>query len=201
MGGVYFFLASPRSWIIKWDRHAPLFVKDGRYSDSPCLTGFALPQNVRGLLNKARALCIKSRETLSRPNTSFTLSSPMPFCPERQTLAEISLLALDSSVWPALMASVHLGIQSGLELHTWHAARMDTNQHSLWDEICFFTVNVQKRCEADKSMLFQTKARRNWWRAFVGQAQIKYWPNIQIRSPFKDKKILFHDFLCEQVWP
>ena len=96
-----FFLASPRSWIIKQDQRAPLFVKDGRYSDSPCLTGFALPKDVRGLLNKAPALCIKSKETLSRPNTSFPLSSPMPFCPERQTPAEVSLLALDSSVWPS----------------------------------------------------------------------------------------------------
>lgn len=94
------------------------FVRDRRYSGSPCLTGFDLPQSVRGLLNKAFALCIKNRETLSRPNTSFTLSSTALFHSERPTLAEISLLALDLSVCWALMASVHLGIQSGLQLHT-----------------------------------------------------------------------------------
>lgn len=171
---VFFYIASPMSWIIKWDRPAPLFVKHRRYSDRLCLTGFALPQNVRGLLNKASPLCIKSRETLSRPNISFTLSSPTPFCRERHTAAEISLLVSVSFVWPALMASVHLGIQSGLELHTWHAARMDTNQHSLWDQICCFTVNVQKCCEANQSMLSQLEEKRNWWRTFVGQAQRKH---------------------------
>lgn len=88
-------------------------LKTGLYCGSPCLTGFALPKDVRGLLNNASALCIESWETLSRPNAFFTPSSPLPLRPERQTPAEISLLALDSSVWPALMASVHLGIQSG----------------------------------------------------------------------------------------
>lgn len=90
---VAFFFVRLMSWIIKWDWHASLFVKHRSYSDRLCLTGFALPQNVRGLLNKASTLCIKSRETLSRPNISFTLSSPMPFCPESYTPAKISLPA------------------------------------------------------------------------------------------------------------
>lgn len=46
-----FFPASPRFWIIKWNDRASLSAKDKRYSDGPCLTGFALQKDVRGLLN------------------------------------------------------------------------------------------------------------------------------------------------------
>ena len=77
-----------------------------------------------------------------------------------------------------------------------------TNTPSEIKFLFFVTVNVQKRCKANKSMPFsdgrKKKLMEDICRTGTNKVLAKH-PNM-LSYP-QGQKIVFHDFLCEQAWP